>query len=166
MDYVFYLSDFKIKETSVRVDIRTPFVYEYFVYTHVRYIASFDGENYVNCARQEDGSLHVFFNNHNLGSGRLRVERKFFANDTDFSDGLFNIVTLEHTGITLSTTKTGDIDFESVFIPPYIKGAPMEWETMTDSERGEMLSALSDKINSELIITDDAIDETEYDDVF
>ena len=56
-----YQSDFKIVEKSLNGDVNTPFRFTYFNPFKGKFIASFDGHEYVGCSRMEDGSLLVAF---------------------------------------------------------------------------------------------------------
>lgn len=162
-------SDFKIKETIERADVSIPFVYSYFVYSNKKYVASFDGEKYVNCHRNDDDSITVIFDNHNLGVGALKVERKCLVRDADFADGVWQIVSVEETGINLTNGQTDEIDFSTVVIPPYIKGDKgdsLTWATMSESEKTELIQDLGDKIDASLIVTSETEDKTDYNDVF
>lgn len=71
-----YKSDFKINEKSETIALEVPFVFSYYVFDSKKYVVSFDGHNYVNCERKEDGSLDVIFNKPEFGIGHLKVERK------------------------------------------------------------------------------------------
>lgn len=169
MKKVNYLSDFKLKETTERVDTSVPFVFSYYVFPTKRYEASFDGNEYKNCLRNEDGSVTVIFQKHGLESGKLKVERKWFVNDLDFKDGFCKPVSIELTGISLVSGKSDDIDFETEIIPPYIKGDKgdsLHWNTLTEEEKTELIQGLGDEINAELITTSDTEDTEEYNDVF
>ena len=169
MKKVNYLSDFKLREITEGVDTSVPFVFSYFVYPSNRFEASFDGSEYKNCFLNEDGTLTVIFQNHGLMPGKLQVERKWFVNDMDFKEGICKAVSLEHTGINLVQGKTDDIDFETVLVPPYIKGDKgdsLHWNTLTEEEKGELMKGLGNEINAELITTSDTEDTEEYNDVF
>lgn len=58
-----YQSDFKIVEKSLNGDVNTSFRFTYFNPFKGKFIASFDGQEYVGCSRMEDGSLLVAFDN-------------------------------------------------------------------------------------------------------
>ncbi|MFR9515180.1 MAG: hypothetical protein SNH64_07610, partial [Rikenellaceae bacterium] len=83
---------FKLQEVSDTVDLTTPFRFTYKTTGVGSYTASFDGENYKNCRRLEDGSLLVIFDDHRLLTGRLCVKRYYYLTDSDFADGLFDLV--------------------------------------------------------------------------
>ncbi|MFR9496688.1 MAG: hypothetical protein SNG90_09610 [Rikenellaceae bacterium] len=105
-----YKSDFKLQEVSDTVDLTTPFRFTYSVDRSIGrcYLASFDGANYTNCRRLEDGSLLVIFDHHQLSTGRLGVQREYYLTDSDFKDGICNTVTVDTLDITL-TAGAGDI---------------------------------------------------------
>ena len=169
MKKVNYLSDFKLKETTERVDTSVPFVFSYFVFPTKRYEVSFDGNEYKNCFRNDDGSITVVFQDHGLDAGKLKVERKWFVNDQHFKNGVCKAVSVDVTGINLVQGKTDDVNFETVIIPPYIKGdkgESLHWNTLTEEEKSELIQGLGDEINAELITTSDTEDTEEYNDVF
>lgn len=114
-----YESDFKLTEKTEERFADVPFE---FVYTtnSGTYTASYDGEVYKNCKRNEDGSVTVIFNNHGLGVGKLKVRREFFIPDEDFPDGVYNAVSNDTTDIMLVEGKTDGYNVEEDFQPPYI----------------------------------------------
>ena len=92
-----YQSDFKIIEKNLNGDISTPFRFTYFNPFKGKFIASFDGQEYVGCSRMEDGSLLVAFDNPGFSPGMLKVKREYFISDSDFRDGICNLVSIEDT---------------------------------------------------------------------
>jgi hypothetical protein len=144
-----YKSDFKIKEKPTTVALEVPFIFSYYVFENKKYVASFDGSKYVNCERKEDGSLDVIFNNPGFGIGRLKVERKYAINDKDFSDGVYDVVSVDKTDVFITSGKTSENYVETLVVPPYIKGDkgdPMTWKTMTDGEREELVEDVVEAI--------------------
>ncbi len=117
-----YLSEFKITENSSVVDTTTPFKYSYYTSQSTPYVASWDGEEYTNCRREEDGSLLVIFENHKLTTGQLMVKRDYYLSDSDFSDGICNISSTEKTGIELTTQSSTTSQSQIDVIAPYIYG--------------------------------------------
>lgn len=116
-----YESDFKLTEKFKEHLVGIPFKFVYSTNSGT-YTASYDGEAYTNCKRNEDGSITIIFNKHGLGVGKLKVRREFFVPDEDFPDGVYNIVSNETTDIMLVEGKTDNTDVEEEFNPPYIEG--------------------------------------------
>ena len=139
-----YQSDFKIIEKNLNGDVNTPFRFTYFNPFKGKFIASFDGHEYVGCSRMEDGNLLVAFDNPCFSPGMLKVKREYFISDSDFQDGICNLVSVEDTGIVLTTGKTdestveiplSDNEYEDVlsdFVPPL--PPEEEEETVTNLE--------------------------------
>lgn len=144
-----YKSDFKINERSETVALEVPFVFSYYVFDNKKYVASFDGNTYVNCERKEDGSLDVIFNSPGFGVGRLKVERKYAVDDKAFVDGVYDIVTVDNTDVFITSGKTFETYIETLVVPPYIKGDkgdkgdPMTWSGMTKEEQAELVQEVT-----------------------
>jgi hypothetical protein len=152
-----YKSDFKINEKSETVALEVPFVFSYYVFDSKKYVVSFDGHNYVNCERKEDGSLDVIFNQPDFGIGHLKVERKYAVDDTAFADGVFDVVTVDKTDIFITSGKTFETYVETLVVPPYLKGDkgdPMTWSTMTETEREELVHDVAEAIDPEMVMTE------------
>lgn len=117
-----YESDFKIIEgfkdgSSI---LAAPFRFTY--YTKVSrgvYVAEYNGSEFVNCIPTEDGKVIVPFDSPKLGMGVLMVKREFFLNDSNFNDGICNLVSVESTGITLDKGATDDLGEIDVLIEPF-----------------------------------------------
>lgn len=119
-----YESDFKIIEgfkdgSSI---LAAPFRFTY--YTKVSrgvHVAEYNGSEFVNCIPTEDGKVIVPFDSPKLGMGVLMVKREFFLNDSDYKDGICNLVSVESTGIELvKGATTGECEVEvniSQFFP-------------------------------------------------
>ena len=121
-----YESDFKIIEgfkdgSSI---LAAPFRMTY--YTKVSrgvYVAEYNGSEFVNCHPSDDGRVIVPFDSPKLGMGVLMVKREFFLSDSDFKDGICNLVSVESTGITLdrgATDMDGEVNIE--LFPFYQQG--------------------------------------------
>lgn len=152
-----YKSDFKINESSETVAMEVPFVFSYYVFDSKKYVVSFDGHNYVNCERKEDGSLDVIFNQPDFGIGHLKVERKYAVDDTAFADGVFDVVTVDKTDVFITSGKTFETYVETLVVPPYLKGDkgdPMTWSTMTETEREELVHDVAEAIDPEMVMTE------------
>lgn len=136
-----YQSDFKLNEVSESVDLSTPFKFSYYTtsFSSNRITASFDGENYTNCRRLEDGSLLVIFDNHRLGVGRLAVRREYFLTDSDFADGICNSVSEEEINVYLTQGKSdSDGDVTVMVYPTYQQGIQGVTFTPSVTEEGDI----------------------------
>lgn len=146
-----YESDFKLTERFEARLVGIPFK---FVYTtgSGEYMASYDGEAYVNCKSNEDGSITIIFNKHGLGVGKLKVRREFLVPDEDFPDGVYNIVSNETTDIMLVEGKTDNTDVEEEFNPPYIEGGGevVSIEIVDNLESTDSTKALSANMGRKL----------------
>lgn len=156
-----YKSDFKINERSETVALEVPFVFSYYVFDNKKYVASFDGNTYVNCERKEDGSLDVIFNQPGFGIGHLKVERKYAVDDKAFADGVFDVVTVDKTDVFITSGQTFETYVKTLVVPPYIKGDkgdkgdkgnkgdkgdkgdPMTWDGMTKEEQAELVQKVT-----------------------
>lgn len=107
-----YQSDFKILEglrdgTSI---LSAPFRFTYFVKMDKGvYVAEYNGNEFTNCRPTADGRVVVPFDHPQLGLGELMVKREFYLTDSDFKDGICNLVSVESTGITLDKGATDDM---------------------------------------------------------
>ncbi|MFI3292721.1 MAG: hypothetical protein SNG27_04635 [Rikenellaceae bacterium] len=119
-----YKSDFKLTEVSSIDDITTPFKFKYYGsdYPLITYMVAFDGENYTNCRRLDDGSLLVVFDSHGLTTGRLEVQRKYFLTDSDFRGGLCNKVITDQLDIVLTRGASDGFDATVDVYADYQKG--------------------------------------------
>lgn len=136
-----YQSDFKLNEVSESVDLSTPFKFSYYTtsFSSNRITASFDGENYTNCRRLEDGSLLVIFDNPRLGVGRLAVRREYFLTDSDFADGICNSVSEEEINVYLTQGKSdSDGDVTVMVYPTYQQGIQGVTFTPSVTEEGDI----------------------------
>lgn len=52
------------------------------------FTASFDGANFTNCHREQDGRLCVGFDHHDMGTGKLMLELTFYLDNQCFADGI------------------------------------------------------------------------------
>lgn len=150
-----YESDFKLTEKAEDGFANVPFRFVYSVNSGT-YTASYDGEKYTNCKRNEDGSVTVIFNNHGLGVGKLKVRREFFIPDGDFPDGVYNAVSNDTTDIMLVEGKTDGYNVEEDFQPPYI-GIITNVDIIDNLESDDAdkaLSAKQGKVLKEMIPTD------------
>lgn len=105
-------SDFKIIEgfKDGSSMLNAPFRFTYYTkMTRGTYVAEYDGTTFTNCSPTEDGRVVVAFDSPKLGMGVLTVKREFFLTDSDFSDGICNLVSVESTNITLDKGVTDDM---------------------------------------------------------
>lgn len=85
---LYYKTDFKIWERC-ECGFGAPFYFIYFTNNpRCGVVASYDGREYHGCRLMEDGRLCVAFDDHGLGLGVLRVERRFYLNDADYASGV------------------------------------------------------------------------------
>lgn len=112
-----YESDFKLVETVDEYLLNVPFTFTYTT-NEQTYTASYNGETYVNCKRNSDGSIVVIFNKHGLGVGKMKVRREFLVTDVDFPDGVYNVVSNDTTDVLLVEGKTEGIVVSSVVMLP------------------------------------------------
>lgn len=150
MKQINFESDFKIHELFAdrRPLTEAPFRFTY--YTKVSrgtHVAEFDGARHINCLPTADGGIIVPFDHPQLGTGVLMVKREFFLTDSDFKDGICNLVSIENTGIILDRGVTQDYGEIDVTIFPYYqkgdkgdKGDPLRYEDLTDEQKRELLS--------------------------
>ena len=78
----FYKDGFTLMETIEREKRNVPFSFLYYTdgNKHVRtYMACYDGEQYTNCQREQNGNVTVIFKNHDLGIGPLVCEKTFYT---------------------------------------------------------------------------------------
>ncbi len=117
-----YLSEFKITETSQIEGGLAPFKYTYYTSRSAGYVVSYDGAYYKNCCLDDDGNLLIIFENHGLNPGELLVKREYFCSDSNFSDGVCNVVSVENTNIEL-TTDSSTVTTASIELSPnYTRG--------------------------------------------
>lgn len=83
---VFSFPEDKLPEYPWRLELSTPNTAAYSVFT-----AYFDGDNYHNCKPQEDGTLLVPVDNHDLAPGVLTYKINIDDADADFPDGFMNV---------------------------------------------------------------------------
>lgn len=85
---LYFKTDFKIWECC-DCGFDAPFRFTYFTGSpRCGVVASYDGREYHGCKLMEDGRLCVAFDDHGLGLGVLRVERRFYLTDADYTSGV------------------------------------------------------------------------------
>ena len=94
MKRINYKSDFKITEFSQVNYAVLPFKFTYYTgcSEEVVYIASYNGETWENCAKVDDYSVNITFDNHGLEPGSLKVKREFFISDSQYKDGEAHLI--------------------------------------------------------------------------
>ncbi len=117
-----YLSEFKLIERFDDADGLVPFRYTYYTSKSEGYVVSYDGQEYVNCRCETDGELLVIFENHALNLGELHVKREYFLSDTDFADGVCNVVSVERTNIELTMGKSEGTEVTTELLNAYAQG--------------------------------------------
>ena len=136
-----YQSDFKIVEKNMNGDEHTPFKFAYYTITSKNIYATYDGTEYRNCKRLPDGTLLVAFDNHGLRVGSLMVRREYFLTDADFKDGICNLVSVEDTGVKLTTGQSDDSTGTVYVYPNYQKGD--KGDTGTQGLKGDKGDAMT-----------------------
>ena len=131
--FINFKSDFKVYErfqdgTSVT---SAPFRFTYYISMSSKYVAEFDGSEYTNCHLSEDGQLVIPFENHNLGIGEIMVDREYFLSDSDFKDGICNLVSTERTHIVLHSGATDDLSEIDISVQPYYHFISAEMPDLT-----------------------------------
>ena len=132
---VYYKSDFTITEHT-DTGYAVPFKFIYYTAAPTRaFVACYDGHNYHNC-RLVDGDLVIGFDDHNMGLGILKVERRYYINDIDYATGICDeviapapvVINVDEDGHVkqyhLQLGMDGDmtIDASSVVQPYWVKG--------------------------------------------
>lgn len=72
--------------------------------------------------------------------GILKVKREYFISDTDFRDGICNLVSIEDTGIVLTTGKTDESTAEIMPYPDYAVYNAVQSVSLSDKEYDDVLS--------------------------
>lgn len=89
------------------------------------FIAEYDGNEYVNCY-PDGGMVKIPFDKPMLGMGVLSVKIELFISDADFTDGKYDYVSVESTGITLDKGATEPFeDMEVLISKPNTMGLQM-----------------------------------------
>lgn len=162
-----YQSDFKIIEKNLNGDISTPFRFSYRTALSGRVVAEFDGHEYKNCRRLNDGSLLVVFDSHGLRPGTLSVKREYYLSDADFKDGVCNLISVENTGVVLVIGKSDESTAFVDVCPNYQKGDkgdPMTWDSMTSDEKRQLTAEVTEGMSVNMLASV-ALSEKEYPDV-
>ena len=144
-----HLSDFIVTEHFKKEEhTGVPFRYTYFT-RQAQYVASWDGEEYMNCKRKADGSITIAFDAHHLGIGRLRVMREYFIPDSNFADGIRNEVYVEDTDILLVNGESDRLSVDMEVVAPYIQLQIVD--ALTDTSPTKALSANQGRVLGERI---------------
>lgn len=121
MSKVNYKSDFRLIENGC--DFTVPFHFEYRTVFDKKYTASHVDGVFTNCSLQEDGSLLVVFDSHELPPGILTCVRHFYLKDQDFHDGICNLWDKRDTGVILTIGETDNCEI-GVEVPPFYSQGP------------------------------------------
>lgn len=85
---IYFKSDFRIVEHSEN-GYALPFEFIYYTASPKRtWRASFDGTTYKGCELDDATHLCVAFDNHDMGLGKLMVERHYFLDDIHYQTGI------------------------------------------------------------------------------
>ncbi|MFI3317432.1 MAG: hypothetical protein SNF93_07760 [Rikenellaceae bacterium] len=133
-----YESDFKLYEQNEVEDSATPFRFRYKTSGISSYVAQFDGTDYTNCRRLDDGSLLVIFDDHKLPCGVLQVRREYFLTDEDFADGVCNRVTQQTLDVRLTDGESDDDSTTVEVYPTYQKGDTFTFEDLTEEQIAQL----------------------------
>ncbi len=150
-----FQSDFKLLEESTLIDTETPFKFTYYTPQSVGYEASYDGTNYTNCTPQEDGSLLIVFDGHRFNMGKLMVKREYFLDDSNFADGIYNLVSTYSTDIEITADQSTDTTATITVYPNYQRGYSAYEVAVNNGYNGtesEWLSSLN--TNSSIVVKD------------
>lgn len=109
-----YLSDFKIIEP---LKDEAPFRFTYYI-KEKQVIVEYDGSKYSNCFPR-DGELVIPVDGKSLGIGEVKVKREYFLTDSDFADGICNLVTVTTTGLELWHAESDVADEVPVNVSSY-----------------------------------------------
>ena len=145
-----YESDFKLTERTEEGFADIAFEFAYFTDGDATYKASYDGNKCVNCKRNGDGSVTVIFNHHGLKPGKLKVRRELFMPDSDFPDGVYNIVSNDITDVMLVEGRTEGLDVDEEFRPPYVVSVEIV-DSLDSDAPDQALSANQGRILNERI---------------
>lgn len=89
------------------------------------FIAEYNGSEYVNCY-SDGGMVKIPFDKPMLGMGVLSVKIELFLSDADFTDGKYDYVSVEPTGIILDKGATEPFeDMEVLISKPNTRGLQM-----------------------------------------
>lgn len=175
-DFDFILAVKSYNASGELIDVGFP-TYDFYGYIYTRGLRKIEfshkGGELVNCFN-DDNRIHIVINAHNLPAGVLRVD--FYAEipNSIYPDGSKLTVSDCPTSIELVSGCADDItELEAEAIAPYIKGDKgdkgdsLTWETMTESQRQEVINSAVEDIRQEQITTLlDTDDTNEYNDVF
>ena len=85
------------------------------------YEAYFDGENYSNCTKTDNGSIVVHLDHPGLYCGCLRLEIEYYIDSASFEDGIYNDIRREKTNcyIVREASNTTSITYEGSDLPNF-----------------------------------------------
>lgn len=145
--HVNYQSDFRVvfsfpnnalPQYPWRLELSTPNTPGYNVF-----LAWFDGENYHNCKPQEDGTLLVPVDNHDLAPGVLTYKINIDDADADFPDGFMNVTIPGTLAVELWAGPSDEFAGEIGVVVLPVKGDPGPG-VASGGKTGQMLAKQSD----------------------
>lgn len=107
------------------------------------FVAWYDGDNYHNCKPQEDGSLLVPVDNHDLAPGVLTYKINIDDADADFPDGFMNVTIPGTLAVELWTGPSDEFAGEIGVVVLPVKGDPGPG-VASGGKTGQMLAKQSD----------------------
>lgn len=111
---LFFKSDFKLWELC-EAGYSVPFRFRYYTNSpKLAWEVSFDGHEYVNCKLMEDGRLCVAFDDHKLGLGLLKVERRYYLTDEDYQTDICDEVIAPAAVVCWDGIDTDGVDMDGV----------------------------------------------------
>ena len=135
---VFSFPENKLPQYPWRLELSTPNTPGYNVF-----VAWFDGENYHNCKPQEDGTLLVPVDNHDLAPGVLTYKINIDDADADFPDGFMNVTIPGTMAVELWAGPSDEFAGEIGVVVLPVKGDPGPG-VPAGGKTGQMLAKQSD----------------------
>ena len=136
---VFSFPENKLPQYPWRLELSTPNTPGYNVF-----VAWFDGENYHNCKPQEDGTLLVPVDNHDLAPGVLTYKINIDDADADFPDGFMNVTIPGTMAVELWAGPSDEFAGEIGVVVLPVKGDPGRG-VASGGKTGQMLAKQSDE---------------------
>ena len=135
---VFSFPENKLPQYPWRLELSTPNTPGYNVF-----VAWFDGENYHNCKPQEDGTLLVPVDNHDLAPGVLTYKINIDDADADFPDRFMNVTIPGTLAVELWAGPSDEFAGEIGVVVLPVKGDPGPG-VASGGKTGQMLAKQSD----------------------
>lgn len=127
------------------------------------YVASRKGDTFVNCFN-DNGRIHVVFNNHRLGKGVLRVDFHSEIPNAIYPDGIQDLYEPQPLDIEL-VDSPGDCAgaAEVEVLLPYIKGdrgEKLTYGDLTEQDKADLISPIKESINKAITEKQDKLSVT------